>query len=206
VEVERAGYSAPGRRSLYPLDAELNLPSDPFSHGVRERVAREATKSSFEGTVDTLTRTTGARVAKRQVASGEAGGGCGAGFRRVLRDPGSSGHPGARAQRRVAGAEHRRQGNLHATGGAERGHPQGCREAGQGTRAAGEEPSTAQASRQTHGHRGDGVQHRAICSNTRGYRAQPARGDRWRGADQAPPATEQARVGQYRRACGQDHP
>jgi len=67
VEVERAGYSAPGCRSLYPLDAELNLPSDSFSHGVRERVAREAAKSSFEGTVDTLTRTTGARVGKRQV-------------------------------------------------------------------------------------------------------------------------------------------
>ena len=66
VEVERAGYSAPGCRSLYPLDAGLNLPSDSFSHGVRERVARESAKSSFEGTVDTLTRTTGARVAKRQ--------------------------------------------------------------------------------------------------------------------------------------------
>ncbi len=59
-------YSAPGCRSLYPLDAGLNLPSDSFSHGVRERVARESAKSSFEGTVDTLTRTTGARVAKRQ--------------------------------------------------------------------------------------------------------------------------------------------
>jgi hypothetical protein len=66
VEVERAGYGAPGYRSLYPLDAELNLPSDSFSHGVRERVAREAAQSSFEGTVDTLTRTTGARVGKRQ--------------------------------------------------------------------------------------------------------------------------------------------
>lgn len=66
VEVERAGYGAPGGRSLYPLDAELNLPSDSFSHGVRERVAREAARSSFEGTVETLARTTEARVGKRQ--------------------------------------------------------------------------------------------------------------------------------------------
>ena len=67
VEVERAGYSAPGCASLYPLDAELNLPSDSFSHGVRERVARETAKSSFEETVQMLTRTSGARVGKRQV-------------------------------------------------------------------------------------------------------------------------------------------
>jgi hypothetical protein len=67
VEVERAGYSVPGCASLYPLDAELNLPRDSFSHGVRERVAREAAKSSFEETVQMLTRTSGARVGKRQV-------------------------------------------------------------------------------------------------------------------------------------------
>jgi len=67
VEVERAGYSGSGCASLYPLDAELNLPSDSFSHGVRERVAREAAKSSFEETVQMLTRTSGARVGKRQV-------------------------------------------------------------------------------------------------------------------------------------------
>lgn len=66
VSVERSGYGAPGCRSLYPLDAELNLPSDSFSHGVRERVAREAAKNSFEETVEALQRTSGARVGKRQ--------------------------------------------------------------------------------------------------------------------------------------------
>ncbi|MCP4206985.1 MAG: ISKra4 family transposase, partial [Shimia sp.] len=66
LSVERAGYSAPGCSSLYPLDAELNLPSDSFSHGVRERVAREAAKNSFEETVETIQRTSGARLGKRQ--------------------------------------------------------------------------------------------------------------------------------------------
>ena len=66
VSVERAGYNAPGSRSLYPLDAELNLPSDSFSHGVRERVAREAAKNSFEETVEVIQRTSGARLGKRQ--------------------------------------------------------------------------------------------------------------------------------------------
>jgi hypothetical protein len=66
VSVERAGYSAPGCSSLYPLDAELNLPGDSFSHGVRERVARETAKNSFEDTVETIQRTSGARLGKRQ--------------------------------------------------------------------------------------------------------------------------------------------
>jgi len=66
VSVERSGYSAPGCSSLYPLDAELNLPNDSFSHGVRERVAREAAKNSFEETVEAIQRTSGARLGKRQ--------------------------------------------------------------------------------------------------------------------------------------------
>ncbi len=66
VSVERAGYSARGSRSLCPLDAELNLPSDSFSHGVRERVAREAAKNSFDETVEVIQRTGGARLGKRQ--------------------------------------------------------------------------------------------------------------------------------------------
>ena len=67
VSVGRAGYGAPGCSSVYPLDAELNLPSDSFSHGVRERVAREAAKNSFDETVETIQRTSGARLGKRQV-------------------------------------------------------------------------------------------------------------------------------------------
>ena len=64
--VERAGYGVPGSQSLYPLDAELNLPDDFFSHGVRECVAREVAKNSFEEAVETIQRTSGARLGKRQ--------------------------------------------------------------------------------------------------------------------------------------------
>ena len=39
VEVRRCGYSAPEERSLFPLDGELNLPKDSYSHGLRERLA-----------------------------------------------------------------------------------------------------------------------------------------------------------------------
>ena len=67
VRVLRAGYSAGATSSLYPLDAELNLPADSFSHGVRERVARQAAHNSFEATVAEVSATTGAQVAKRQV-------------------------------------------------------------------------------------------------------------------------------------------
>lgn len=66
VEVERAGYSRPGSRSLYPMDAELNLPQDSFSHGVHERVAREVAKNSYEEAIETIERTSGAQLGKRQ--------------------------------------------------------------------------------------------------------------------------------------------
>ncbi len=67
VRVERLAYGARGLASLHPLDAGLNLPEQLFSHGVCERVAQEAAKVSFDETVATLQRTTGARIAKRQV-------------------------------------------------------------------------------------------------------------------------------------------
>ena len=61
------GYGRPGAESLHPLDAELNLPDERYSLELRRRVAREAAKSSFDETLDSITRTTGAHLAKRQV-------------------------------------------------------------------------------------------------------------------------------------------
>ena len=66
VRVWRTGVSARGEESLFPLDAELNLPPEVQSHGVRERVAVEAARGSFEGAVEAVRRTTGALVSKRQ--------------------------------------------------------------------------------------------------------------------------------------------
>lgn len=67
VEVKRLGYGAEGNESLHPLDAELNLPRELYSHQVRRRVAEEAARGSFDSVVEELNKTTGAKVGKRQV-------------------------------------------------------------------------------------------------------------------------------------------
>ena len=67
VEVQRTGYGGEGAASLHPLDAQLNLPDERYSLEVRRRVALEASKNSFDETVETLSRYTGAAIGKRQV-------------------------------------------------------------------------------------------------------------------------------------------
>ena len=66
VRIERAGYGGRGLSSLHPLDAELNLPAERYSHGVRRRVAQEATRGSFDDAVEAVATTTGAHLPKRQ--------------------------------------------------------------------------------------------------------------------------------------------
>lgn len=67
VTLERTGYAAEGEESLHPVDAALNLPQERYSLEVRRRAALEASKSSFDETVETLERYAGAHVPKRQV-------------------------------------------------------------------------------------------------------------------------------------------
>ena len=67
VDVERLGYRADGVDSLHPLDAELNLPVESYSFGVRRLAAVEASKVSFDETVASLKQHTGTPVPKRQV-------------------------------------------------------------------------------------------------------------------------------------------
>jgi hypothetical protein len=66
VEIKRRGYSRHGAQALFPLDAQLNLPKDKYSHGLRRRSAENALKSSFDETVATVAATTGGKVPKRQ--------------------------------------------------------------------------------------------------------------------------------------------
>ncbi|MGH7423032.1 MAG: ISKra4 family transposase, partial [Candidatus Methylomirabilales bacterium] len=66
VEVRRCGYSAPEEGSLFPLDGELNLPKDSYSHGLRERLAFEVARGSFDQAVCAIETTTGGQVPKRQ--------------------------------------------------------------------------------------------------------------------------------------------
>lgn len=67
VEVRRVGYGAEGSPSLHPLDGELNLPPERYSHELRRRAAEEAAKGSFDEAVETLARHTGTKVPKRQL-------------------------------------------------------------------------------------------------------------------------------------------
>ena len=68
VGVERVRYESgsTGVDSLAPLDAELNLPKERYSHGVAKRLSFDVTKGSFDGALEGLERTTGAHVPKRQ--------------------------------------------------------------------------------------------------------------------------------------------
>lgn len=67
VDVKRIGYGGRNTWSLFPLDADLNLPPDLYSHGLRKRVAEEASKNSFEDAVLSIGATTGYKINKRQV-------------------------------------------------------------------------------------------------------------------------------------------
>jgi len=67
VNVTRMRYGGRGTTSLHPLDAELNLPVEVYSHGVRKRVAQEVANNSYDETVGSVSKTTGAMVPKRQV-------------------------------------------------------------------------------------------------------------------------------------------
>lgn len=67
VTVRRKGYSCPGVPSMFPLDGELNLPKDRYSHGLRYRVAEEAAVNSFDEAVVNIDKTTGGKIPKRQL-------------------------------------------------------------------------------------------------------------------------------------------
>ncbi len=70
VMVTRVGYSTqtPEVSALYPQDGKLNLATDKYSDGIRRRVAEEASKVSFAETSETIAKTTGGEIGKRQLA------------------------------------------------------------------------------------------------------------------------------------------
>jgi len=67
IRVKRLGYGAEGAGSLHPLDAELNLPREQYSFGLRRVAAEEVSKGSFDEAAASVNRYTGAEVGKRQV-------------------------------------------------------------------------------------------------------------------------------------------
>jgi hypothetical protein len=67
VSVTRMAYRAKGTENLYLADAQLNLPRELYSYGLRERCAIEATRGSYEEAKASIQRATGVEVGKRQV-------------------------------------------------------------------------------------------------------------------------------------------
>lgn len=67
VTVKRTSYGARRGSSLAPMDAELNLPDELYSHGLRRLTAVEAARGSFDSTGEAIERSTGQTLPKRQV-------------------------------------------------------------------------------------------------------------------------------------------
>lgn len=66
VTLTRTGYGGSGRASLHPLDAQLNLPPERYSHNVRRLVAETAAAQAFDEVVAQVATHSGAHVPKRQ--------------------------------------------------------------------------------------------------------------------------------------------
>ncbi|CAN5115966.1 hypothetical protein BH20ACT16_BH20ACT16_05120 [soil metagenome] len=67
VTVRRIAYRSRGARNLCPADADLNLPRERHSHGLRRLAAIEASRGSYDEAAAAITRATGVRPAKRQL-------------------------------------------------------------------------------------------------------------------------------------------
>ena len=67
VTVSRIAYRVPGRPNVHPLDAELNLPEEKHSHGLRKLAAIESARGSIEAAGAAVTRATGVTTGKRQL-------------------------------------------------------------------------------------------------------------------------------------------
>ncbi|VFM97721.1 MAG: hypothetical protein BECKG1743E_GA0114224_101481 [Candidatus Kentron sp. G] len=66
VQVRRLGYSGKELGSVFPMDAQLNLPKNKYSHGLRRKVGEEIAKGSFDEAVKAVEKGTGGKVPKRQ--------------------------------------------------------------------------------------------------------------------------------------------
>jgi hypothetical protein len=58
--LNRQGYGGRGLESLYPLDAELNLPPEIYSHTLQRQIASATVKEPFDEVVITIRNQTGA--------------------------------------------------------------------------------------------------------------------------------------------------
>lgn len=66
VVVSRLGYGKAGKKSVHPLDAELNLPPERYSHGLRRLVSKESGKGSYAEAIEAVESYSGGHIPKRQ--------------------------------------------------------------------------------------------------------------------------------------------
>lgn len=67
VEVSRIGYYGQFTGCNFPLDAELNLPPNKYSHGLQSEIAHLVAVDSFDETLESLERQGGGILPKRQL-------------------------------------------------------------------------------------------------------------------------------------------
>jgi len=67
IPVTRIAYRHRGRANLYPADGVANLPTEKYSHGLREIAAKAAVQGSFDQAVRAIEDQTGQRLGKRQM-------------------------------------------------------------------------------------------------------------------------------------------
>jgi len=66
VTVTSKGYNQRGCSSVFPMDEALNLPTDQYSDGMRERLSKESLRGSFDHAIEAINDTTGGSIPKRQ--------------------------------------------------------------------------------------------------------------------------------------------
>jgi hypothetical protein len=64
IRLARTGYSQRGVTSLFPRDAQVNLPARGYSHRLQKRVAAKAVKMSFAEVSHDIKMETGVRLGK----------------------------------------------------------------------------------------------------------------------------------------------
>ena len=67
IVVMRLAYRHKGTANLYPADAAANLPTEKYSHGLREIAAKAAVQGSFDAAVEAIADQTDQHLGKRQV-------------------------------------------------------------------------------------------------------------------------------------------
>lgn len=65
VSVTRVAYSLPGRPSVHPLDARLQLPARSLSYELQRRLVKAAVKGPFDEALEAVEEATGVVVSKR---------------------------------------------------------------------------------------------------------------------------------------------